>query len=92
MTRNLIKCRTKACLGSTCHTLKRNYLKIILLGLLLLASACGKVKPYQKMHLNQDSMKLNDNHLKNFETNFLSYREGASGGNGGKTGGGCGCN
>lgn len=27
-----------------------------------------------------------------YETNFQVYREGASGANGGKTGGGCGCN
>jgi hypothetical protein len=26
------------------------------------------------------------------ELNFMSYKEGASGANGGKTGGGCGCN
>ena len=66
--------------------------RLSILAILLLASACSKVKPYQKMHLNQESMKLNDNKVKNFESNFLSYREGAEGGNGGKTGGGCGCN
>ena len=27
-----------------------------------------------------------------FETNFQAYREAAAGANGGKTGGGCGCN
>ena len=72
--------------------MKINLLRFFLFILLLLVSACGQVKPYQKMHLNQESMKLNDSKLKNFETNFLSYREGAEGGNGGKTGGGCGCN
>ncbi|MBT8237905.1 MAG: DUF4266 domain-containing protein, partial [Croceitalea sp.] len=30
--------------------------------------------------------------IERFETNFQIYREAASGANGGKTGGGCGCN
>lgn len=66
--------------------------RLLLLALILSLISCGKVKPYQKMHLNQESMQLNDPKLKSFETNILSYREGAEGGNGGKTGGGCGCN
>lgn len=60
--------------------------------IVILVMGCQKVKPYQKKHLNQDSMSLSDPKIKGFETNFLSYREGAEGGNGGKTGGGCGCN
>lgn len=72
--------------------MKRFTLQLIAILLLIFLGACGKVKPYQKMHLNQESMSLNDNKLKSFDTNFQSYREGASGGNGGKTGGGCGCN
>ena len=54
--------------------------------------ACKPVKGYQKMYLNDESMKLEPNKLDYFETNFQSYREGASGANGGKVGGGCGCN
>ena len=57
------------------------------LGLLLLGAAfatslysCQSVKEYNKMYLNDSEM------------NFMLYREGASGANGGKTGGGCGCN
>jgi hypothetical protein len=30
--------------------------------------------------------------IEKFENNFILYREGASGANGGKSGGGCGCN
>jgi len=37
-------------------------------------------------------MKLTASASKRFETNFQVYREGASGANGGKSGGGCGCN
>jgi hypothetical protein len=37
-------------------------------------------------------MALNDRSIDKFQTTFQSYREAASGANGGKTGGGCGCN
>lgn len=37
-------------------------------------------------------MDLSASDLQRFETNFQVYREGAAGANGGKTGGGCGCN
>ncbi len=58
----------------------------------LSASSCVTVKPYQKVYLNQEDMKLTDSKLLSFETNFETYREGAAGANGGKVGGGCGCN
>lgn len=59
---------------------------------LALLSACAPVKGYQKMYLNDPSMALAPGKLDYFETNFHTYREGASGANGGKVGGGCGCN
>ncbi|PKV75174.1 DUF4266 domain-containing protein [Pontibacter ramchanderi] len=59
---------------------------------LVLLSGCEVVKPYQKTLLNEEEMKLSARKLERFETNFQSYREGASGANGGKVGGGCGCN
>ena len=37
-------------------------------------------------------MGLSISKVEKSELNFQSYREGASGANGGKTGGGCGCN
>ena len=37
-------------------------------------------------------MELNARKVEKPESNFQSYREGASGANGGKVGGGCGCN
>lgn len=55
-------------------------------------SSCTSVKPYQRMHLNDKNMALNDHKLETFEINFQAYREGAAGANGGKVGGGCGCN
>ncbi len=55
-------------------------------------SSCVAVKEYQKVNINDPDMKLSANKSERFETNFQSYREAASGANGGKTGGGCGCN
>lgn len=63
-----------------------------LAGLLLLTQGCMTVEAYQKIYLNDEDMKLVSRKVEMFETNFQSYREGASGANGGKTGGGCGCN
>ena len=55
-------------------------------------AGCSPVKEYQKMYLNDSEMELAARKIQKFETSFLLYREGASGANGGKTGGGCGCN
>ena len=54
--------------------------------------SCVSVKAYQKMYLNDEDMKLASKTVETPETNFESYREGAGGANGGKVGGGCGCN
>jgi len=54
--------------------------------------ACSNVKEYQKSRLNDAEMELSARKVQKFEQNFQAYREGASGANGGKTGGGCGCN
>lgn len=55
-------------------------------------SSCTAVKEYQKNKLNDSEMALSARKIQKFEQNFQVYREGASGANGGKTGGGCGCN
>jgi hypothetical protein len=55
-------------------------------------SGCVSVAAYQKMYLNDEDMKLANKRIEVYETNFQSYREGAGGANGGKVGGGCGCN
>ena len=57
-----------------------------------LCTSCTSVKPYQKNKLNDAEMSLSNRKAEKTELNFQSYREGASGANGGKTGGGCGCN
>ncbi|ATL49235.1 hypothetical protein COR50_19790 [Chitinophaga caeni] len=55
-------------------------------------SACATVKPYQKNRINDAEMELSARKTQRFEQNFQLYREGGSGANGGKSGGGCGCN
>ncbi|TSA62591.1 MAG: DUF4266 domain-containing protein [Sediminibacterium sp.] len=55
-------------------------------------SSCVQVKEYQKNRLNDADMVLSSRKVQKNELNFQTYREGASGANGGKTGGGCGCN
>lgn len=59
---------------------------------LLLLTSCTTVKSFQKSRINDTEMGLASRKIEKYENNFLLYREGASGGNGGKTGGGCGCN
>jgi len=55
-------------------------------------SSCVTVKEYEKVYVNDVDMKLTANKINKFETSFQVYREAASGANGGKAGGGCGCN
>jgi hypothetical protein len=66
---------------------------VILVGCgLLMLSSCTTVKEYQKNRLNDSEMVLNNRKVEKTEMSFQSYREGASGANSGKSGGGCGCN
>lgn len=62
--------------------------------LLLLTSttSCQTVKEYQKNKLNDAEMALTNRKIERTELSFQGYREGASGANSGKSGGGCGCN
>jgi hypothetical protein len=55
-------------------------------------SSCTTVKEYQKNRINDAEMVLSPRKIQKTEISFQSYREGASGVSGGKTGGGCGCN
>ena len=58
----------------------------------LVAASCKTVKEYQKSKLNDAEMNLGNRKVEKTELSFESYREGASGANAGKNGGGCGCN
>ena len=68
----------------------RKYVFYLLL--LILLNSCVAVKSYEQQYLSDPDMTLSSNKVEKFENNAQVYREAASGANGGKTGGGCGCN
>lgn len=78
--------------------MKKNQLKRFVflvmagIGTSILFTSCSTVKEYQKNKLNDAEMTLGNRKIEKTELSFQGYREGASGANAGKTGGGCGCN
>lgn len=60
--------------------------------ILVCLCSCTTVKEYQKSKLNDAEMILGNRKIEKTELSFQAYREGASGANSGKSGGGCGCN
>jgi hypothetical protein len=64
----------------------------MLLLILVALSSCAVVKEYEKININDPDMVLSDKKSQRNLTMAHSYREAAVGANGGKTGGGCGCN
>lgn len=72
--------------------LKKISLTLVLLIIFFSCSSCVAVKEYNKVYLNDLDMELKSPLFERFETTFHIYREAAAGANGGKTGGGCGCN
>lgn len=54
--------------------------------------SCNTVKEYEKVAINDPDMKLSARTSERYENAFQVYREAAAGANGGKSGGGCGCN
>jgi hypothetical protein len=75
--------------------MKKGFWNLKCLGVILITASmgsCTTVKQYQKMKLNDSEMELSARKVQKFEQSFQLYREGASGANGGKSGGGCGCN
>lgn len=59
---------------------------------IILLSGCVVVKEYEKVNINDPDMALSDQKVNGSVIIMHSYRESAAGANGGKTGGGCGCN
>ena len=59
---------------------------------LFVFQSCTVVKEYEKEKINDIDMKLAARTAEKYETTFQVYREAAAGANGGKSGGGCGCN
>lgn len=65
---------------------------LIAISILIGLSSCNSVKEYEKEKINDPDMKLTAKTTERYETAFQVYREAAAGANGGKSGGGCGCN
>ena len=74
--------------------MKRPFLYFFFAGTVstLAFTSCTTVKAYQKNKLNDAEMTLANRKVEKTELSFQTYREGSSGANSGKTGGGCGCN
>ncbi len=74
----------------------KNLIKIatVIFSVTILSSvqSCVTVKEYEKNKLNDAEMALGNRTIEKTELSFQSYREGSSGANAGKVGGGCGCN
>ena len=67
--------------------------KVFIIAILSISiTSCVAVKEYEKVSINDPDMALSDKKSDRNTTTFHSYREAAVGANGGKTGGGCGCN
>jgi PBP1b-binding outer membrane lipoprotein LpoB len=64
----------------------------VLFFVILILQSCSSVKEYEKEKINDPDMKLTARTAERYETSFQVYREAAAGANGGKSGGGCGCN
>lgn len=71
--------------------MKRRLLILVVLAGLICLSGCATVQPWERGAQSSEAMKLEDCRTHRFERNVEVYREGAVGGNGGKSGGGCGC-
>lgn len=67
-----------------------SFCSVLIVGAAL--SSCTSVKEYQKNKINDAEMALSNRKVQKTELSFQSYREGSSGANSGKSGGGCGCN
>jgi hypothetical protein len=65
---------------------------VVLVATLFSLFSCNSVKEYEKEKINDPDMKLSAKTAERYETAFQVYREAAAGANGGKSGGGCGCN
>ena len=65
---------------------------ILIILMTIFSTSCVTVKEYEKVYINDEEMVLSAKSSERFETNFQIYREASSGANGGKSGGGCGCN
>jgi Domain of unknown function (DUF4266) len=57
-----------------------------------LLPGCATVKPYQRAYLNDERMQAGQRPIGQADSHMHTYREGSTGGGGGTSSGGCGCN
>jgi len=55
-------------------------------------ASCANLPEYKKTFVNENEMEIGLSDIENLSNNSKAYREGTQGANGGKHGGGCGCN
>ncbi len=69
-------------------------MKLFFIAILLMLTICSctTIKEYEKVNINDPDMSFSSRPIDRYEINFQLYRESAAGANGGKSGGGCGCN
>lgn len=72
--------------------IKNRFVLVMAFAVATVATSCTTVKEYQKNKLNDSEMALANRKIEKTELSFQGYREGSSGANAGKSGGGCGCN
>jgi Domain of unknown function (DUF4266) len=70
----------------------RPYRFLFLLIVVYIGQGCTTVRPYQRAYLNDERMQLGRRPIEKPDENAQIYREGSTGGGGGKASGGCGCN
>ncbi len=71
--------------------MRRAAVLLLLVGAALAVPGCTTVQPWERGTLSLEPMELDDCATHRFERNAETYREGAIGGSGGKSAGGCGC-
>ncbi|EFK34888.1 Uncharacterised protein [Chryseobacterium gleum] len=74
------------------NNIKKLGIGLVAAGIIMLTHSCTALKEYEKGKLNDAEMALGNRTIEKAELSFQSYREGSSGANSGKVGGGCGCN
>lgn len=72
--------------------MQKQFKIVCALALPVVLGSCKAVKAYQRQMLGDYYMQQAPLPSEKLESEAMTYREGASGGDSGKTGGGCGCN
>lgn len=72
--------------------MKNLLLSLITILIIFFFLGCSSSAQFNKAYLSDEDMLIGLKKIQTTEISSTTYREGASGANGGNTGGGCGCN